>query len=93
MVIRSISILLLILSVLAFACPTPAAAEKRPPNFILIFVDNQGYQDLGRYGAEKINTPRVDRMAAEGIRFTDFDVSVQCADVGKALVPTERPAL
>lgn len=93
MIIRSVPILLLILSVLAFACPTPAAAAKRRLNVILIFVDDQGYQDLGRYGAEKINTPRVDRMAAEGIRFTDFDVSVQCADVGKALVPTERPAL
>lgn len=43
-----------------------------PPNFILIFADDQGYQDVGCYGSPTIKTPHLDRMADEGTRFTDF---------------------
>lgn len=46
------------------------AAES--PNFIIIFCDDQGYQDLGCYGSPNIETPNIDQLAAEGIRFTDF---------------------
>jgi len=46
--------------------------EERPPNFILIFTDDQGYQDLGCFGSPLIKTPRIDRMAAQGVRFTSF---------------------
>jgi len=46
-------------------------AQSRP-NVIVIMVDDMGYGDLGCYGSKKINTPRIDKMAAEGIRFTDF---------------------
>ena len=45
-------------------------AEK--PNVIVILVDDQGYYDLGCYGATEVATPRIDRMAAEGVRFTDY---------------------
>lgn len=47
-------------------------ATDHPPNIILIFVDDQGYYDLGCYGATEVKTPRIDRMAQEGIRFTDY---------------------
>ena len=42
------------------------------PNFIVIFTDDQGYQDLGCFGSPNIKTPHIDRMAQEGMRFTDF---------------------
>lgn len=45
---------------------------KGQPNFIVIFTDDQGYGDLGCYGSPDIRTPNIDRMAAEGIRFTCF---------------------
>jgi len=49
---------------------SPEFTEKT--NFIIIFTDDQGYQDLGCFGAEGFQTPSLDKMAAEGARFTDF---------------------
>ena len=46
------------------------AAQK--PNVIIILIDDQGYYDLSSYGAEEIKTPRIDALAEEGIRFTDY---------------------
>jgi len=48
------------------------AAGPRPPNFVFLLADDLGYADLGCYGSDKIATPHLDRMAAEGIRFNDF---------------------
>ncbi len=55
--------------------PTAGYAEgetQRPPNFVIIFTDDQGYNDVGCFGSPMIKTPRLDRMAAEGMKFTDF---------------------
>ena len=54
------------------ALPLDLHASERPPNFIVILCDDLGYQDVGCFGAPLISTPNVDRMASEGIRFTDF---------------------
>lgn len=48
------------------------AAPRRPPNIIVILADDLGYGDLGCYGQQRIRTPRLDRMASEGLRFTQF---------------------
>ena len=48
---------------------------QRKPNFIIIFCDDLGYGDLGCYGSKKHRTPNIDKMAAEGVKFTDFYVS------------------
>jgi arylsulfatase A len=60
---------LLLLSVLCFGV---AQVRAEPPNVVIIFIDDQGYYDLGCYGATEVKTPRIDRLAAEGIRFTDY---------------------
>jgi arylsulfatase A-like enzyme len=52
--------------------PTPVTAPGRPPNVILIFVDDMGYGDLSVYGNTRIQTPNIDRLAREGIRFTQY---------------------
>lgn len=49
-----------------------ASVQAAQPNIIFILVDDLGYGDLGCYGQKVIKTPRLDQMAAEGMRFTDF---------------------
>jgi arylsulfatase A len=44
----------------------------RKPNIVFIFVDDQGYYDLGCYGATEVETPHIDAMTADGVRFTDY---------------------
>ena len=62
-------------------------APARPPNIIWIMADDLGYGDVGCYGQEQIATPRIDRLAAEGLRFTDFYAgSTVCAPSRCALV-------
>ncbi|MCB1231488.1 MAG: sulfatase [Verrucomicrobiae bacterium] len=63
--------LLIALLVLA-AVPLAMAADERPPNLVFILADDLGYGDPGCYGAPDIRTPNIDRLAAEGVRFTDF---------------------
>jgi arylsulfatase A-like enzyme len=61
---------LLILAVLIL-CATTQAPAQRPPNVILIMMDDMGYGDLGSYGASDVRTPNIDRLAREGVRLTD----------------------
>lgn len=57
-----------------------ARAESRPPNIIFAMADDLGYGDLGCYGQTRIQTPRIDAMAAQGIRFTQcYAGSTVCA--------------
>ena len=61
--------------ILTAACLLPAPAAERPPNVIIIFTDDQGYGDVGVYGAKGYETPHLDRMAAEGRKFTQWYAS------------------
>lgn len=60
------------LVVLLGIAPSALAAKKAQPNVIVILVDDQGYYDLGCYGAKKVKTPRIDQLAKEGVRFKDY---------------------
>lgn len=55
----------------------PAVAG--PPNFVVIFIDDLGYGDIGPFGATKHKTPHLDRMAAEGMRLTSFYAAPACS--------------
>ena len=67
---------LLLACSLCLPCLLPAAPPR--PNIIVIFTDDQGYGDLGCYGSPNISTPNIDRMAAEGLRFTSFYAAPFC---------------
>ena len=61
--------LLVVACLLAWSSLAAIAAER--PNIVLIYADDIGYGDLGCYGATAVKTPHLDRIAREGLRFTD----------------------
>jgi len=79
---------LTIILAVAFSVSLGAASfDEVPPNIIFILADDLGYGDLGCYGQERIKTPNIDRMAAEGMRFTQhYSGSTVCAPSRCALM-------
>lgn len=75
-----------LVTLLAFSAPLQAA--ERPPNLILIVADDLGYADVGVYGAKGFTTPNLDRLAQEGIRFTDFHVAQAVCSASRAAIMT-----
>ena len=63
-----------------------AMAEK--PNVVIVFNDDQGYQDVGCFGSPDIKTPRVDQLAKDGMRFTDFYVGSPVCSASRAALMT-----
>ena len=66
----------------------PGLNEK--PNIIVFFTDDQGYGDVGCYGAEGIETPNFDQLARDGIRFTDFYVPATVCTPSRAAILTGK---
>ena len=65
-----------------------AGSAARPPNIVLVFTDDQGYGDVGVFGAQGFTTPHLDRLAAEGMRFTDFYASQAVCSASRAALLT-----
>ncbi|MFA6564233.1 MAG: sulfatase [Verrucomicrobiia bacterium] len=61
-----------------------ADAAKRLPNIVIIFCDDMGYADVGCFGAKGYTTPHLDRMAAQGVRFTNFHVPQAVCSASRA---------
>ena len=77
---------LLIPFVIALTSSATVAEER--PNIVLIFTDDQGYGDLGCFGAQKFKTPQLDKLAAEGKRFTSFYVAQPVCTASRAALMT-----
>ncbi len=67
----------------------PAAAEQKP-NIVFILVDNVGWGAFGVYGGT-VPTPRIDKLASEGIRFNNYNVEVQCTPTRSAIMTGRHP--
>lgn len=75
------------------ACQTAGSHRTRGPNVVLIMADDLGYGDIGCYGCPDIRTPNVDRIAAEGVRFTSFYANApECSPTRMALVTGQPKA-
>jgi arylsulfatase A len=80
--------LLLINLVFHIGCSSKSEGPTSPFNFIIIFVDDLGYGDIGPYGSTLNRTPHLDRMAAEGMTFTDFYVAASLCTPSRAALMT-----
>ncbi len=81
---------LLLLGLLCVGADGLSAAPSTQPNIILINCDDLGYGDIGPYGATDIRTPHLDRMAAEGLRLTDFAVTAPLCTPSRASLMTGK---
>lgn len=77
-------VLTLLALLLASSAPTSA---QRPPNVVLVIMDDLGYGDLGSYGAPDVRTPNIDRLARDGVRLTDaYANGAVCTPTRAALI-------
>jgi arylsulfatase A-like enzyme len=67
-----------------------SAADLRRPNIVFVLVDDMGYADLGCMGSKDIQTPHIDRLAKEGVRFTDFYANAPVCTPTRAAFLTGR---
>jgi len=72
---------------------TAPATDERPLNIVLLLIDDLGWKDLGCYGSTYYETPRIDRLAAEGMRFTDaYAACCVCSPTRASILTGQYPA-
>ena len=71
------------------SCKPKVAEEKKPaPNVVIVFTDDQGYQDLSCFGSPNIYTPHLDQIAADGLRLTNFYAAQAVCSASRAALLT-----
>lgn len=85
---RSLTVFVFALAACRSTAPEPRSDGASRPNLVVIFTDDQGYGDVGVYGAQGFETPHIDRLAREGRRFTDFYVSQPVCSASRASLLT-----
>src|SRR3954464_12209730 len=65
-----------------------SSKSSRPPNIVIIFIDDMGYADIGPFGATAYKTPHLDRMAKEGRVFTDFHAATAVCSASRVALMT-----
>ena len=70
------------------SCNTPETRPPAPPNVVIIFTDDQGYEDVGVFGGPDIETPNLDQMASEGVRLTSFYAAQAVCSASRAALLT-----
>ena len=86
-------LMILALAALAAGCLDQPQEPAPPPNFVIILIDDLGWMDTGVYGSPFYETPHIDRLAAEGMRFTQFyTASPVCSPTRASLMAGKHPA-
>ncbi|MBC9890522.1 MAG: sulfatase-like hydrolase/transferase, partial [Opitutae bacterium] len=76
-----------------FCFLVPAGMRAEPPNILLILTDDLGWRDLSCYGSAFYETPNIDRLASQGMRFTDaYAAATVCSPTRAALLTGKTPA-
>ncbi len=87
---KNLFFLIALIMITSIHCSGQKQTSKRP-NIILIMADDMGYSDLNCYGGDKIQTPNIDKLAAEGIRFTRFYNNAWCSPTRASLLTGLHP--
>lgn len=82
------SVLFALLAIVTCSRGAVAATSERPPNIVVIFIDDMGYADIGPFGAKAYPTPQLDRMAKEGRVFTNLYVPQAVCSASRAALMT-----
>jgi arylsulfatase A-like enzyme len=89
-VTRRLATVLLLSPLVAVGASSPDAPRPSRPNVVFVLADDLGYGDLGVYGQKLVRTPSIDRLAAEGLRFTDFYAGSTVCAPSRAVLMTGR---
>src|SRR3954453_15414175 len=89
--LRSLALTTCALLLFLLSATAGAADPPRRPNFLFVLIDDMGYRDLSCFGGTRVQTPEIDRLAREGIRFNQFYVQCICSPSRLALTTGQYP--